>query len=88
MVDSPKTGSKEFGELLRRARERRGMSRNDLVEATGPVVPVRLTAGDRLPHALPRRDSQARGCARDQPRRHLRRNVEALPRTTVGAEES
>ena len=39
MVESSKTGSREFGELLRRARERRGMSRNDLGEATGLSYP-------------------------------------------------
>ena len=39
MVDSPKIGTKEFGDLLRTARERRGMSRNDLVEATGLSYP-------------------------------------------------
>ena len=39
MVDSPKIGTKEFGDLLRTARERKGMSRNDLVEATGLSYP-------------------------------------------------
>ena len=39
MVDSPKIGIKEFGDLLRTARERKGMSRNDLVEATGLSYP-------------------------------------------------
>src|SRR6478735_4596657 len=39
MADSPKIGTKEFGDLLRTARERRGMSRNDLGEATGLSYP-------------------------------------------------
>ena len=39
MVDSAKIGTKEFGDLLRTARERKGMSRNDLVEATGLSYP-------------------------------------------------
>ncbi|MET0864436.1 MAG: helix-turn-helix domain-containing protein [Nakamurella sp.] len=39
MVESPKIGTKEFGDLLRTARERKGMSRNDLVEATGLSYP-------------------------------------------------
>jgi len=51
MVDSPKTGSKELGELLRRARERRGMSRNDLVEASGLSYPYvsQLETAYRMP---------------------------------------
>ncbi len=39
MADSAKIGTKEFGDLLRTARERKGMSRNDLVEATGLSYP-------------------------------------------------
>ena len=51
MVDSAKTGSKELGELLRRARERRGMSRNDLVEASGLSYPYvsQLETAYRMP---------------------------------------
>ena len=39
MASNPKTGSEEFGELLRQGRERLGMSRRDLVEATGLSQP-------------------------------------------------
>jgi len=51
MATNPKTGSEEFGELLRRSRERLGMSRRDLVEATGLSYPYisQLETGYRQP---------------------------------------
>jgi len=51
MATNPKTGSEEFGELLRRGRERLGMSRRDLVEATGLSYPYisQLETGYRQP---------------------------------------
>lgn len=51
MADSPKTGNQEFGDLLREAREDRGMSRRDLAEATGLSYPYisQLETGYRLP---------------------------------------
>ena len=51
MTGSPKTGSEEFGDLLRQSRERLGMSRRDLVEATGLSYPYisQLETGYRQP---------------------------------------
>lgn len=51
MADSAKTGNQEFGDLLREAREDRGMSRRDLAEATGLSYPYisQLETGYRLP---------------------------------------
>jgi transcriptional regulator with XRE-family HTH domain len=51
MASNPKTGSEEFGELLRQGRERLGMSRRDLVEATGLSYPYisQLETGYRQP---------------------------------------
>ena len=51
MATNPKTGSEEFGELLRQGRERLGMSRRDLVEATGLSYPYisQLETGYRQP---------------------------------------
>ena len=51
MTGSPKTGSEEFGDLLRQGRERLGMSRRDLVEATGLSYPYisQLETGYRQP---------------------------------------
>ena len=51
MATNPKTGSEEFGELLRQSRERLGMSRRDLVEATGLSYPYisQLETGYRQP---------------------------------------
>ena len=51
MADSPKSGNQEFGDLLREAREDRGMSRRDLAEATGLSYPYisQLETGYRLP---------------------------------------
>ena len=51
MATNPKTGSEEFGELLRRSRERLGMSRRDLVAATGLSYPYisQLETGYRQP---------------------------------------
>jgi DNA-binding XRE family transcriptional regulator len=51
MAANPKTGSEEFGDLLRRGRERLGMSRRDLVEATGLSYPYisQLETGYRQP---------------------------------------
>jgi transcriptional regulator with XRE-family HTH domain len=51
VADSPKTGSREFGELLRRARERWGMSRRELAEATDLSYPYisQLETGYRQP---------------------------------------
>jgi transcriptional regulator with XRE-family HTH domain len=51
MATNPKTGSDEFGELLRLGRERLGMSRRDLVEATGLSYPYisQLETGYRQP---------------------------------------
>ncbi len=53
MAESTKTGSEEFGEMLRQARERRGMSRRDLAEATGLSYPYisQLETGYRMPSA-------------------------------------
>jgi len=51
VATNPKTGSDEFGELLRRGRERLGMSRRDLVEATRLSYPYvsQLETGYRQP---------------------------------------
>ncbi len=51
MAESPKTGSRQFGDLLRRARERRGMSRRDVAEATELSYPYisQLETGYRQP---------------------------------------
>lgn len=51
MAESPKTGSDEFGEAVRRARERRGMSRRDLAETTGLSYPYisQIETGYRMP---------------------------------------
>ena len=51
MAESAKTGSQEFGDLLRRARGRRGMSRKDLAEATELSYPYisQLETGYRQP---------------------------------------
>ena len=51
MADSPKTGNQEFGDLLREAREDRGMSRRDLAEATSLSYPYisQLETGYRMP---------------------------------------
>jgi len=51
MAESTKTGSEEFGELLRTARDRRGMSRRDLAEATGLSYPYisQIETGYRMP---------------------------------------
>ncbi|HEY7813293.1 MAG TPA: helix-turn-helix transcriptional regulator [Nakamurella sp.] len=51
MAESAKTGSEAFGELLRSARERLGMSRRDLAEATGLSYPYisQLETGYRMP---------------------------------------
>ena len=51
MAESPKTGSRQFGDLLRRARERGGMSRRDVAEATELSYPYisQLETGYRQP---------------------------------------
>ena len=51
MADYAKTGSQDFGDLLRRARERRGMSRKDLAVATDLSYPYisQLETGYRQP---------------------------------------
>ena len=51
MTDSQKTGNQEFGDLLREAREDRGMSRRDLAEATNLSYPYisQLETGYRMP---------------------------------------
>lgn len=51
MAESLKTGSDEFGEAVRRARERRGMSRRDLAESTGLSYPYisQIETGYRMP---------------------------------------
>jgi transcriptional regulator with XRE-family HTH domain len=51
MAESSKTGSQEFGDLLRRARERRGMTRRDLAAATELSYPYisQLETGYRQP---------------------------------------
>jgi transcriptional regulator with XRE-family HTH domain len=51
MAESTKTGSDEFGDLLRSARERLGMSRRDLAEATGLSYPYisQIETGYRMP---------------------------------------
>lgn len=51
MVESTKTGSEEFGDAVRRARERRGMSRRDLAETTGLSYPYisQIETGYRMP---------------------------------------
>jgi transcriptional regulator with XRE-family HTH domain len=51
MGDSAKTGSEELGEMLRRARQRLGMSRRDLAESTGLSYPYisQLETGYRMP---------------------------------------
>lgn len=51
MAESTKTGSEEFGALLRSARERLGMSRRDLAESTGLSYPYisQLETGYRMP---------------------------------------
>jgi DNA-binding XRE family transcriptional regulator len=51
MVESPKTGSEQFGDAVRRARERRGMSRRDLAETTGLSYPYisQIETGYRMP---------------------------------------
>ena len=51
MAESTKTGSEEFGDLLRCARERLGMSRRDLAEASGLSYPYisQLETGYRMP---------------------------------------
>ena len=51
MADSPKTGNQEFGDLLREAREDRGMSRRDLADATNLSYPYisQLETGYRMP---------------------------------------
>lgn len=53
MVESPKTGSAEFGETVRRARERLGISRRDLAETTGLSYPYisQIETGYRMPSA-------------------------------------
>ena len=51
MAESAKTGSEEFGDLLRQARQRLGMSRRDLAEATGLSYPYisQIETGYRMP---------------------------------------
>src|SRR6478735_7349671 len=51
MAESAKPGSEEFGDLLRQARERLGMSRRDLAEATGLSYPYisQIETGYRMP---------------------------------------
>lgn len=51
MAESAKTGSREFGDLLRVARERRGISRRELAEATNLSYPYisQLETGYRQP---------------------------------------
>lgn len=51
MAESAKTGTEEFGNLLRRARERQGMSRRDLAAATELSYPYisQLETGYRQP---------------------------------------
>src|SRR6478752_2356810 len=51
MAESAKTGSEEFGDLLRQARQRLGMSRRDLAEASGLSYPYisQIETGYRMP---------------------------------------
>jgi transcriptional regulator with XRE-family HTH domain len=58
MVASKKTGSDELGELIRARRDDLGMSRRELVEATGLSYPYvsQLETGYRLPSSTALRD--------------------------------
>lgn len=51
MAESSKTGNDEFGEAVRRARERLGMSRRELAETTGLSYPYisQIETGYRMP---------------------------------------
>jgi transcriptional regulator with XRE-family HTH domain len=58
MATSKKTGSDELGELIRARRDDLGMSRRELVEATGLSYPYvsQLETGYRLPSSTALRD--------------------------------
>lgn len=58
MSKSPKTGSEELGELLRARRAELGMTRRELVDATGLSYPYvsQLETGYRLPSSTALRD--------------------------------